>query len=125
MKLLIAGSRTINIEPEFILALFPHFKLTDVYNFTGSEIVSGGCPTGPDAAAKLLQKHIGIAYYKEFPADWERYGKSAGPRRNKEMAEYSDALLLIWDGKSRGSKNMKENMKKLGKPIYEVILNVL
>jgi hypothetical protein len=38
------------------------------------------------------------------------------------MAEYADALLLIWNGESRGSANMKENMVKLGKPVYEVIL---
>jgi hypothetical protein len=38
------------------------------------------------------------------------------------MVDYADVLLLIWDGESRGSKNMKETMIKLGKPVYEVIL---
>jgi uncharacterized phage-like protein YoqJ len=38
------------------------------------------------------------------------------------MAEYADALLLIWDGESRGSKNMLFNMKKLGKQVFEVKL---
>lgn len=96
------------------------FKL-DLHSETGHEIVSGGCPTGPDAAAKLIPKYIGVTY-KEFPADWEAYGKAAGPKRNQQMAEYGDALLLIWDGESRGSFNMLRNMIKLGKPVYEVIL---
>ncbi len=61
-------------------------------------------------------------FLKEFPPDWEKHGKAAGPIRNKEMAEYADALLLIWDGKSRGSASMKKEMEKLEKPIYEVIL---
>jgi hypothetical protein len=41
------------------------------------------------------------------------------------MAEYADALLLIWDGKSRGSLNMKQQMLKLEKPVYEVIVKKL
>lgn len=57
---------------------------------------------------------------KEFPADWEKYGKAAGSIRNKQMADYADAaLVFIWDN-SRGSKNMIETMKKLNKPVYVV-----
>lgn len=58
----------------------------------------------------------------EFPADWDKFGKAAGHIRNTEMANYADALLLIWDGESKGSANMKYQMNQLGKPIYEVIL---
>ena len=43
---------------------------------------------------------------KEFPADWKTYGKSAGPRRNKAMAEYGTHLLAFWDGRSRGTGGM-------------------
>jgi hypothetical protein len=124
MKLIIAGSRTINL---------PELLLNDLMcNIVGRgwetvhELVHGGCPSGPDKACADL-----IKYYEEdscdiphkvFLADWETQGKAAGPIRNKEMAEYADALLLIWDGESRGSANMKANMLKLGKPVYEVIL---
>jgi hypothetical protein len=38
------------------------------------------------------------------------------------MADYADALLLIWDGESKGSANMKKNMEKQNKKVYEVIL---
>ena len=56
-------------------------------------------------------------------AEWIKYGRAAGPRRNKQMAEYADALLAYWDGKSRGTKNMIELAKdkglKIGVKIYE------
>lgn len=89
-----------------------------------SEIVSGMCPSGPDYWAVRYSKYTEIEL-KSFPADWDSFGKSAGMRRNKQMADYADALLLIWDGKSRGSANMKQTMVKLNKPVYEIILNVI
>ena len=85
------------------------------------EIVQGGCPTGADFAAKLLARRANYEM-TEFPADWKKYGPSAGPKRNAQMAEYADALILIWDGKSRGSLNMRDEMLKLRKPVFEVVL---
>ena len=38
------------------------------------------------------------------------------------MAAYANALLLIWDGESKGRKSMKSEMAKLDKPIYEIII---
>jgi hypothetical protein len=43
---------------------------------------------------------------KRFPAKWDEYGKSAGYRRNAEMAGYAEALIAFWDGKSKGTKHM-------------------
>jgi hypothetical protein len=42
------------------------------------------------------------------PADWSTHGRSAGPIRNRKMAGMADALIAVWDGKSRGTKNMIE-----------------
>ena len=61
-------------------------------------------------------------HFALFDADWETHGKAAGPIRNAQMAKYADALLLIWDWKSKGSANMKQEMFKLNKPVYEVII---
>lgn len=41
-----------------------------------------------------------------MPADWNKYGKSAGYKRNEQMAIYADACLAFWDGKSKGTKHM-------------------
>lgn len=55
---------------------------------------------------------------KEMPADWNRNGKAAGPIRNREMAKYADAAIIIWDGFSDGTRNMIDCMIKLKKPYY-------
>lgn len=59
---------------------------------------------------------------KRFIPDWNKHGKKAGPLRNSSMATYGDLLLLIWDGKSAGSKSMKSSMTRLGKPVIEIII---
>lgn len=119
LKLVIAGSR--NLTPKFTDGIYTAFEIfginEDDYEY-GIELVTGGCPTGVDAWVKDWWRPT------IFQADWNKHGKAAGPIRNKEMANYGDALLLIWDGESRGSKNMKEEMLKLKKPIYEIILKV-
>lgn len=48
------------------------------------------------------------------PADWDAYGKSAGYRRNAEMAQEADALIAFWDAKSRGTKHMIDLAEKHG-----------
>lgn len=122
MKLVIAGSRS-----------FDEQELRDLFDFTQlvpiacgewpDEFIIGGCPTGVDAWAEYqADDYWDITPTTIMEADWDKYGKSAGPIRNKEMAQYGDALLLIWDGKSKGSANMKSNMEALGKPIYEIII---
>lgn len=118
VKLVIAGSRHLDIFAKDIVIF------TEIIGLPldrVSEIVSGGCPTGADEAAKLLAK-TKKKPFKEFPADWEKHGKRAGPVRNHEMAAYGDALLLIWDGESRGSANMRYAMKCLDKPVYEIVI---
>jgi hypothetical protein len=88
------------------------------------EIVNGYCPYGIDhVAVDMAKKHKWDIKY--FPADRKKFGKSAGPIRNKQMAEEADALLLIWTGDeetSPGSANMKKEMLFKNKPVYEVIL---
>ena len=75
-----------------------------------------GMARGADALGVRLAKEENVMLH-EFPADWNQYGKSAGHRRNAEMAAFADGLLAYWDGSSRGTKNMIETMQKLGKPV--------
>ncbi len=77
--------------------------------------VSGGC-RGADKLGERYAKENGykIEYYH---AEWNKYGKSAGPKRNREMAKAADAVICFWDGESKGTKSMIEYATKLGKPI--------
>lgn len=116
MKLIIAGSRHLDYGYDDIDAAMGLIRFDEIPD----EVVCGGA-AGVDEAGKEWAYDTGTPL-KMFEADWETHGKAAGPVRNKQMAEYGDALLLIWDGQSRGSANMKKEMKKLGKPIYEIII---
>lgn len=60
---------------------------------------------------------------KQFPANWEKYDLSAGPIRNKQMADYADVLFAFWDMRSNGTRNMINQMKSLNKPFYVFDLN--
>lgn len=115
MRLIIAGSRTIRLSEDQICTYLNSHNIQEV-----TEVVCG-MAFGVDDSGKQWADNYSIPV-APFPANWDKHGKSAGHIRNKEMAEHAEALLLIWDGESRGSKNMKETMLKLGKPVYEVIL---
>jgi len=52
-----------------------------------------------------------------FRADWGRFGRAAGMYGNAEMAEYGDGGLILWDGESRGTIDMIDKLRRLGKPV--------
>ena len=49
---------------------------------------------------------------ERYPADWERFGKAAGPLRNLRMAEKAEMLIAFWDKQSRGTQHMIETAIK-------------
>lgn len=118
MKLIIAGSRTLKPTYGFIRCAMEMLEMQKHEPIT--HIVSG-CAEGVDSKGEEWAAH-NERMVQRFPADWKKHGKAAGPIRNREMAAYADVLLLIWDGESKGSSNMKQEMIKLKKPVYEVIL---
>lgn len=105
MKTIIAGMRD----------FYDYEKVSQAVTFSGlciSEVVSG-CATGVDALGEKWARERKIPVRK-FPADWRKNGKAAGPIRNRQMAEYAEALVAVWDGKSKGTKNMIETARSLG-----------
>ena len=64
-----------------------------------------GMADGADAMGLKLAQNCGWTV-KEFRADWEQFGKAAGPVRNRLMAVEGDILFAFWDNVSRGTKNM-------------------
>ena len=76
------------------------------------EVVSG-CAKGADELGERYANERGHLI-KRFPADWDKYGKSAGYRRNNEMADYAGALLAFWDGSSKGTQHMINLAKNKG-----------
>lgn len=82
----------------------------DMFPWPITEIVSGSA-RGADTLGERYAREKGIPI-KLFPAQWDRHGRSAGYRRNVEMAAYADALIAFWDGHSRGTEHMIEEARK-------------
>ena len=72
-------------------------------------IISGGA-RGADTLGEKYAQDEGFSL-EVFPANWNKFGKSAGFIRNEQMAEIADALIAFWDEKSHGTKHMIEIMK--------------
>lgn len=107
MKVVVAGSRSI----QSIEVVYRCIKSSG-YDIT--ELVSGTAD-GVD----LLGEHYAVnnrVPIKRFRPDWYQYGKAAGPIRNKQMAEYVDAAIIIWDSTSKGTRDMINHVKKSSKP---------
>lgn len=84
-------------------------------------LVHGACPTGADAIADAFGREMGWTV-EPHPADWDRWKKSAGPRRNREMAELGgDVCLAFHRNNSRGTQNMINNCEKNSIPVTEYI----
>jgi hypothetical protein len=109
MRTIIAGSRSITRKK----------TITEAHKASGFEItcvISGGAE-GVDKLGELYATHIGVDVVV-FPAQWDLYGRKAGYIRNAKMARFGEALLAIWDGKSKGTKHMIDIATKEGLKVY-------
>lgn len=111
MKTIIAGCREFT-DYNLLKSKVDYYRKDNAI----TEVVCGGA-TGADALGENYAVQNGIPV-KGFPADWNKHGKAAGPIRNRQMAEYADCLIAVWDGKSRGTKNMIDEMNRLMKPVF-------
>lgn len=118
MKVIIAGSRDFSDYK----CLERHLeKVQDKYGWNITEIVSGTA-RGADQLGERWAKEHGIPI-KRFPADWTNYGKSAGYRRNVQMAEYADALIAFNLNNSKGTNHMINIAKERKLKGYVVRIN--
>ena len=111
MKVAVIGSRGLDVDEKTIEGLLPRY-------FT--EIVSGGAK-GIDACAKAYALAYGVPI-KEFLPDYDRYGRAAPIKRNEQIINYADCVVAIWDGRSKGTKNVIDLCRKIGKSVtvYEI-----
>lgn len=107
MKLLIAGSRSIT-----------DFDLSPFIPADTELIISGGA-TGIDTLAEAYADAHRLSKLILRPR-YDKYGRAAPIRRNQDMVELSDAVLVIWDGVSRGTRATVRLARKAGKPVTVV-----
>ena len=134
MNLIIAGGRDIEVYWSEI------GDLVRLNSLAPTRTVCG-CALGVDTAGLRWARLRGIPveFFPAWPkhlefANHERIkdevihplpptqGRSAGAIRNSYMADFGDALLLIWDGKSPGSTNMFGQMQRRNKPVFQKIV---
>lgn len=116
-SVVIAGCRDFD-DADFVRAKLDHL----LQNKEWIEVLHGGCK-GVDRIAEAWAQEKGH-WVREFSAKWDEYGNSAGPIRNREMAELADACIAFWDNKSRGTKNMIDEANKAGIPVKVVPITI-
>jgi hypothetical protein len=120
MRVIIAGSRTFGSRRAEVLEAIDEMAAALRHDEVVHEVVCG-CAPGVDTIGAEWAVDHGVPI-RRFPADWGTYGKSAGPRRNKEMSENADALFLIWDGSSNGSADMRRRALGNDLEVHERVL---
>lgn len=126
MKIIVAGSRTFGgwdkykrkyTNQRHITMLNDRLDLASSRRAEHGDqvVVISGTARGADDLGELWAQSRGAQVIRK-PADWDRYGRSAGYRRNEEMAEIADACIIFWDGTSRGSMHMRDICHRLGIP---------
>ncbi|MGE3537294.1 MAG: DUF4326 domain-containing protein [Candidatus Tectimicrobiota bacterium] len=111
MKLIIAGSRTFTDYQKLCQVLAP-----DRHRI--AQVLTGGARGADQLGYRWAWKHQ--VRHQRFRAEWARFGKSAGMRRNHQMAQVGDVLVACWDGQSPGTAHMIQCMEQLGKPVIVV-----
>ena len=95
------GFRNLELVRRFVRSLKP----TTV-------VVSGGA-VGVDSEAESAARQCGLKT-EVFPAHWSKYGKSAGPIRNRQIVHAVEGLVAFWDSKSRGTAHVIQLARRKG-----------
>lgn len=112
-NIVVAGSRSFNnytLLCEVLDRIIGHEHVT---------IISGHASSGADVLGERYATEHGHDLVL-VPAEWSKYGRGAGPKRNKAMATQCDVLVAFWDGKSAGTKSMINEARKLNRVVHVI-----
>lgn len=110
MKTAIIGSRTFT-DYSFLCKKLEDFNIT--------EVISGGAK-GADTLAEAYAVQFEIPLTVILP-NWNKFGKSAGFVRNKEIVERAEIVIAFWDGYSKGTEH-SINVARAMKKVVHIIL---
>lgn len=109
MRTIIAGSRNCTDMNELVCAI-------SSCAWAPTVVISGTARGADRLGEEWAQEHN--VPCERFPADWNTHGKSAGYKRNEQMANNADALIALWDGSSKGTKHMIDIARRNGLRIH-------
>ena len=115
MNIAIVGGRDFS-NYDILVSTFANLVEEHDWKLSNLTIVSGGAK-GTDSLAERLAKDIG-AKMLIFEANWDKYGKSAGYRRNVDIVKNSDIVIAFWNGMSKGTKHSIDISLANKKPIF-------
>src|SRR5207245_2140344 len=113
MRTIIAGSRRL-ADPALVEFAMDQAAADGII----PTVVLCGEARGVDRLGRRWAEARGIPV-ESFPANWRRYRRGAGGRRNQEMAEKAEALVAIWDGVSKGTADMIRRARERGLKLAE------
>lgn len=119
MRVLICGDRDYD-KPHVINVLLEGLFFTAEPSPEALTIIEG-CARGADKVA--CEWDDPAVTHMHFPAEWDKYGKAAGPIRNKQMLDAEpDVVFAFHDNikESRGTKDMATIASEAGIPVYVV-----
>lgn len=119
IRLVVAGCRNFN---DYDLLSQELDKYIADQNKNESLIIVSGCAEGADKLGEKYASEHDLPI-ERYPAKWDKYGKSAGPRRNEEMAKVADKVIVFWNGKSHGTQSMIKYAQKYKKPCRIVYIS--
>ena len=112
-RVVIAGCRDYNNYDE--AKRYIDFCISNIKKRYKLIFISGGC-RGTDLLGEKYAAENGFEI-ERYPAEWDKYGKMAGPRRNERMAKCADYVICFWDGQSKGTWSMIQYAREYEKPL--------
>lgn len=85
----------------------------EIHGREGIRTVISGCARGGDRLGEEWADQKGLEVQR-YPAQWERYGKAAGLRRNQQMLDYGKPDLVIALPGGRGTRDMIDRATAAG-----------
>lgn len=96
--------------------------IESVLAFLGpNDTVINGMANGADHLSAFAAIHLGCTL-EDYPANWNKHGRAAGPIRNQQMLTEGkpDLVIAFHDdlATSKGTKDMITKAKKAGLPVW-------
>jgi len=115
MRILVCGDRKWDDMP-FINKILREYWF-DAQEFGDDFVIIHGAAKGADSIAGEIARKQGVKE-EEFPAEWNKHGKAAGPIRNQKMLDIGkpNLVLAFHDNidSSKGTRDMIAKAKRAG-----------
>jgi hypothetical protein len=113
-RILVTGGR------DFVDQALLYQTLDCLFTSNGVGVVIQGGARGADQLARAWAFDRGVPSLS-FPAQWAKYGKAAGPRRNVEMLESAEPDVVVAFPGGRGTSHMVKCAHRAGVKVIEVL----